>query len=78
MTMRKKILNLLAVPLIAALTAQATTASEHHHGRTKARVVASERLRNSNAYYAPDQSYWQNDSGFDLPSGAPAQAGGAH
>jgi hypothetical protein len=76
MTMRKKILNLLAVPLIAALTAQAATASEHHHGRTKGHAAAWQQLRNSNAYYAP--GYWQNDSNFDVPSGAPAQAGGAH
>jgi hypothetical protein len=46
MTMRKKILAVLAVPLIAALTAQAAAASAHH------RVVASERWRNSNAYFA--------------------------
>jgi hypothetical protein len=37
MAMRKKILTVLVVPLIAALTAQA---------------AASERLRNSNAYFA--------------------------
>jgi hypothetical protein len=53
MTMRKKILTVLVVPLIAALTAQAAAASEHHHTRTKSRAVASEQLRNSNAYAAP-------------------------
>jgi hypothetical protein len=46
MTMRKKIFTALVVPLIAALTAQAATASAHHG------VVASERWRNSNAYFA--------------------------
>jgi hypothetical protein len=53
MTMRKKILTVLVVPLIAALTAQAAAASEHHHTRTKGRTVASEQLRNSNVYAAP-------------------------
>jgi hypothetical protein len=46
MTMRKKILTVLVVPLFAALTAQAAAASAHH------RVVASERWRNSNAFFA--------------------------
>jgi hypothetical protein len=53
MTMRKKILMVLAVPIIAALTTQAVAASEHHHTRTKGHAVASEQLRNSNAYAAP-------------------------
>ena len=57
MTMRKKILTVCVVPLIAALTVQAAAASERHHTRTKARAVASERLRNTNAYYpAPNDS----------------------
>jgi hypothetical protein len=51
MTMRKKVLTVLVILLVAALTAQATAASAHH-ARTKACVVASERLRNSNAYFA--------------------------
>jgi hypothetical protein len=51
-TVRKKILTVLVVPLIAALTAQAA-AAEHHHKRTKDRAVAIERFRNSNAYAAP-------------------------
>lgn len=60
--MRKKILTMLAVPLIAALAAQAAAASAHHHTRTKARVIASERLRNSNAYFAaPDNFAVQSD-----------------
>jgi hypothetical protein len=53
MTMRKKILTVLAVPLIAAFAAQAAAASERHHARTKGRAVAIEQLRNSNAYAAP-------------------------
>jgi len=53
MTMRKKILTVLVVPVIAALTAQAAAASEHHYTRTKGRAVASEQFRNSNAYAAP-------------------------
>jgi hypothetical protein len=53
MTVRKKILTVLVVPLIAALTAQAAAASEHRHMRTKDRAVAIERFRNSNAYAAP-------------------------
>ena len=52
MTVQKKILTVLVVPLIAALTAQAA-AAEHHHMRTKDRAVAIERFRNSNAYAAP-------------------------
>jgi hypothetical protein len=54
MTMRKKILTMLVVPLIAALTAQAAAAAERHHARTKDRAVVSEQIRNSNAYAAPD------------------------
>ena len=50
MTMRKKILAVLFVPLIAALTAQAAAASGYHHARTKGGTVASEQFRNSNAY----------------------------
>jgi hypothetical protein len=53
MTVRKKILTVLVVPLIAALTAQAAAASEHRHTRTRDRAVAIERFRNSNAYAAP-------------------------
>jgi hypothetical protein len=53
MAMRKRILIAVVVPLIAALTAQVAAASEYHHKRTKARAVASEQIRNSNAYAAP-------------------------
>jgi hypothetical protein len=52
-TMRKKILTLLVAPLLAALSAQAALASEHHRTQTKHRTVAIERFRNSNAFAAP-------------------------
>ena len=68
--MRKKILTMLVVPLIAALTAQAAVASEHHHTRAKSRAAAWAQMRNSNAYAAPgypagsdfkaEQSYWRS------------------
>jgi predicted lipoprotein len=61
MTMRRKLLTVLAVPLIAALTAQAAAASEHHHTRTKGRAVVSEQFRNSNAYAAPDDVAVQSE-----------------
>ena len=72
--MRKRILTVLVVPLIAALTAQAAAASEHHHARTKGRVVASQQWRNSNAYYAapsdtPLPSYWSNVDEGAMSSG---------
>jgi hypothetical protein len=53
MTMRKKILTVLVVPLVATLTVQAAAASERHHTRTKGYPVSSEQFRNSNAYAAP-------------------------
>jgi hypothetical protein len=53
MTMRKKLVAVLVVPLIAALTVQAAAASEHHHGRAKDRAVARAQLLNSNAYAGP-------------------------
>jgi hypothetical protein len=73
MTMRKKILIALLIPLIAALTAQATAASEYRHTRTKDRAVASEHVRNSNAYAAPDditvQSGWSSYANGAMASG---------
>jgi hypothetical protein len=74
MTMRKEILTVFVVPLITALTVQAAAASERHHTRTKDRAVASERLRNSNAYYAapsdtPLPSYWSNVDEGAMSSG---------
>jgi hypothetical protein len=53
MTMRKIILTVLVVPVIATLTVQAAAASERHHTQTKGRPVSSEQFRNSNAYAAP-------------------------
>jgi hypothetical protein len=60
--MQKKSLTFLFIPLIAALTAQAAAADEHHHARTKDRAALSERVLNSNAYAAPGN--------FDMRSGA--------
>ena len=51
--MRRKVLTVLFVPLIAALTAQAATAAEHHHTQMKGHAVADEQFRDSNAYAAP-------------------------
>jgi hypothetical protein len=51
--MRKTILTMLVVPLIAALTGQAAAAAEHHHTRAKDRAAAWEQFWNSNAYAAP-------------------------
>ena len=50
--MQKRLIPVLVVPLIAALTAQAAAASEHHHTRITHRAVASEQWLNSNAYAA--------------------------
>jgi hypothetical protein len=68
--MRKTILTMLVVPLIAASTAQGAAAAEHHHARAKSRAAAWAQMRNSNAYAAPgypagpdfkaEQSYWTN------------------
>jgi hypothetical protein len=73
MTMRKKILTMLVVPLIAALTAQAAAASEHHHTRAKDRAATWEQLRNSNAYDAPNDiavpSYLTNEDNGAMASG---------
>jgi hypothetical protein len=71
MTMRK--LTLLVVPLIAALTAQAAAATEHHDVRTKHRAVTNEQLLNSNAYAAPGdigvQWGWSNEANDAMASG---------
>jgi hypothetical protein len=53
MTMRNKMLAVLVVPLLAALTAQAAMASEHHRMQTKGQTGAIEQFRNSNAFAAP-------------------------
>ena len=72
--MRKKILTLLFVPLLAALTLQAAAASQRHPVRTKAPLAASERVRNSNAFYAepgeyPAPSYWSGVADGAMGSG---------
>jgi hypothetical protein len=73
MTMRNKILTVIFVPVIAALTAQAATASERHHARTKDRAVVSEQIRNSNAYAAPGdfavRSYLRSEDNGAMASG---------
>ena len=61
-TMRKRILTVLVVPLVAALTAQAAAASRYHHTRTKGGTVASEQFRNSNAYAHPHDIAVPSDS----------------
>jgi hypothetical protein len=48
MTMQKKLLTVLLIPLIAALTAQAAAASEYHHRHAKGRAVPYEQFLNSN------------------------------
>lgn len=71
--MQNKLLTILFIPLVAALTLQAAAASEHHHTRAKNRAVISERLRNSNAYAAPAdmavQSYTADYSEGAMTSG---------
>lgn len=72
--MRKKILTVFFVPLLAALTVQAAAASQRHHVRTKAAAVACEQVRNSNAYFAapgdyPVPSYWSNEAEGAMTSG---------
>jgi hypothetical protein len=52
MTMQKKFLTALLIPLVGALTMQAAAASEHHHTRAKNRAAISEQVRDSNAYAA--------------------------
>lgn len=51
--MRKKILTLLVVPLLAALSAQVAVASERHRTQTKGPTVAIEQFRNGNAFAGP-------------------------
>ncbi len=51
--MRKIVLAVLGASLIAAVTAQAAMASEHHGVQKVNRATATEQFRNSNAYAAP-------------------------
>jgi hypothetical protein len=79
MTMRKMILTLLVVPLLAVLSAQAAVASERHRTRTKNHTVAIERFRNTNAFAAPGniaapgnsaaQSYLSSEDEGEMTSG---------
>ncbi len=59
--MRKIILTLCILRLVAALAAPATAASGHHHTRSKGSAEATERLRNSNAYAVPGGIAVQSD-----------------
>jgi hypothetical protein len=61
MTMQKKFVTALFIPLVGALTMQTAAASEHHHARAKNRAAISEQLRNSNAYAAPADMAVQSD-----------------
>jgi hypothetical protein len=70
--MRKTILTLLGVSLIAASTVQMAAAAEHHHARNTVRAPASEQFRNSNAYAAPMtvQPDWSRyNGGMSAPAG---------
>lgn len=71
--MPKKILSVLVVPLLAALTAQTAAASTYQHARSKDRAVMSEHVRNSNAFAAPDSaavpSYGSNEAEGAMTSG---------
>jgi hypothetical protein len=75
MAMRRKVLIVLVVPLIAALTAQAATAAELHHTQMKGRAV--EQFRNSNAYAAPGnisvQPGWSDYAEGAMTSGIAGQ-----
>jgi hypothetical protein len=53
MTMQKKLLTVIFIPLLAALATQAAGASERHRMRAKYHAAISEQVRNSNAYAAP-------------------------
>jgi hypothetical protein len=77
MTMQKKLLTVLFIPLVAAITAQAAAASEHHHTRAKNRALISEQLRNSNAYAVPAGMAAQTDLP-DYANGAMASGIAGH
>jgi len=75
--MQKKLLTVLFIPLVAAITAQAAAASEHHHTRAKNRTLISEQLRNSNAYAVPAGMAAQTDLP-DYANGAMASGLAGH
>jgi hypothetical protein len=61
MKMHLKIITVLAVPMLAAIAAQAAAASDHRHTRMKERAVVCEQLRKSNAYATPGHIVAQPD-----------------
>lgn len=70
--MRKTILTVLGVALIAASTMQMAAAAETHHSRKAVRAPASEQFRNSNASVAPAmiEPVWSRYSGgISAPAG---------
>ena len=75
--MQRKFLTILFIPLVAAITAQAAAASEHHHMRAKNRGVISEQVRNSNAYAVPADLPTQADLS-DYANGAMASGIAGH
>ena len=75
--MQRKFLTILFIPLVAAITAQAATASEHHHVRAKNRAAISEELRNSNAYAVPADMPTQTNLS-DYANGAMASGIAGH
>jgi hypothetical protein len=77
MTMQRKFLTILFIPLVAAITVQAAAASEHHHMRAKNRAVISEQVRNSNAYAVPADMPTQTDL-QDYANGAMASGIAGH
>ena len=77
MTMQRKFLTILFIPLVAAITVQAAAASEHHHMRAKNRGVISEQVRNSNAYAVPAGMAAQTDLP-DYANGAMASGLAGH
>jgi hypothetical protein len=72
-TMQQTILTALVISLFAATAAQAKTASEHRHARTKERAAVFEKFRSSNAYAAPRdiavQPDWSNYANGAMTSG---------
>jgi len=71
--MRRTILTLFVVSLIAAFITQTAAASEHHHARAWAHTVATKQFRNTNAYaprsYIGVQPDW-SDYSSDYTEGA--------
>jgi hypothetical protein len=64
--MRKTILTILASALLAATSVQIAAAAEHHRGHKADRAaVASEQIRNSNAYAWPSPAAGPGWSRFE-------------